>query len=89
MRGACQSAAFCTHLDQDQTHNPGMCPDQESNGDLSVCGTTPSPQSHTRRGWKSLFKWSGLSQAPQFLIREDSQCLWGGFAGPQPQGWRQ
>ena len=35
--------------------NPGMCPDWESNHDLSVCGTTPNPLSHTSQGGTKYF----------------------------------
>ena len=34
----------------DWTHNPGMCPDQESTNDILLCGTRPNQLSHTGQG---------------------------------------
>ena len=39
----------CT-MSGDQTQNPGMCPDAESNHDLSLCGMTPNQWSHIGQG---------------------------------------
>ena len=37
--------------DQDKTHNPGICPDRESNWPLffSLCRTIPNPLSHSQQ----------------------------------------
>ena len=41
---------------EDLAHNPDVFPDQESNHNLSVCQTMPSPLSHTSQGILLPFK---------------------------------
>ena len=41
-----RSVAAHTHLEQDWTCNPGVCPAWDWKGGLSLGGTTPSPRSH-------------------------------------------
>ena len=40
---------------QHQTRNPGMFPNQNRTGDLSVCGKMPNQLSHTGHGYLIVF----------------------------------
>ena len=45
-----QLVASHTPPTRDQVHNPGLCPDQESNREPLICWTTLNPLSHTSQG---------------------------------------
>ena len=46
----------------DLAHNPGMCPDWESNSKLLVCNPAPRPLSHTSQDSISFFIKERLGQ---------------------------
>ena len=47
---------------QDLAHNPGVCPDWESNSDLLVCRTKPNPLSKKIFNSNFLFYWQTLKE---------------------------
>ena len=54
--GEKQQLPLIRALTEDQTPNPGMCPDQESNRQPLLCWTTSNALSHTGQGVTSIFK---------------------------------
>ena len=54
---------------RDQTRNPGVCPDQELNSDLSLCRTTPNQLSHSSQG--IAFQFLNAKCGSAFLSRRN------------------
>ena len=58
------------------TEDPAMCSDQESNGDLSLCGAMLNQLSHTSQGPRKVFKQRSIMV--RCIIQEDGT---GGIVG--------
>ena len=56
MRERNKLVASCTPPTRDLACNPGLYPDWDSTGNLSVCGMMPNPLSYTSQGYSVLFK---------------------------------